>query len=123
MPAPLPLVAPILGLALAAAAGGSMPAVLLLDGGPGRAFGTAAEALAAARPGDTVRLGDGVHQGPLVLGVPGVRLLGSRSAVVDGRRRGTTITVAADSVTLAGFTVRNSGRQMDKDDAAVKLVR
>jgi len=123
MPAPLPLVAPILGLALAAAAGGSMPAVLLLDGGPGRAFGTAAEALAAARLGDTVRLGDGVHQGPLVLGVPGVRLLGSRSAVVDGRRQGTTITVAADSVTLAGFTVRNSGRQMDKDDAAVKLVR
>jgi nitrous oxidase accessory protein len=123
MSAPLPLVAPILGLALAAAAGGSSPTVRLLDGGAGRAFGNAAEALAAARPGDTVRLGDGVHQGPLVLEVWGVMLLGSRAAVVDGRRQGTTITVSADSVTLAGFTVRNSGRQMDKDDAAVKLVR
>ena len=123
MPAPLPLVAPILGLALAAAGGVGTPAVLLLDGGPGRAFGTAAEALAAARPGDTVRLGDGVHQGPLVIRVRGVRLLGSHAAVVDGRRQGTAITVAADSVTLAGFTLRNSGRQMDKDDAAVKLVR
>lgn len=124
MPAPLPLVAPILGLALAVAAGGAgPPAVLLLDGGPGRGFGTAAEALAAAHPGDTVRLGDGTHQGPLVLEMPRVTLLGSRAAVVDGRRQGTAITVAADSVALVGFTVRNSGRQMDRDDAAVKLVR
>lgn len=123
MAALLPLVAPILAVAAVAAGSGGSPAARLLDGGAGRTFGTAAAALAAARPGDTVCLGDGVHQGPLVLAVPGVTLAGSRSAVVDGRRQGTAVTVSADSVTLAGFTVRNSGRQMNQDDAAVKLVR
>ena len=43
--------------------------------------------------------------------------------MVDGGRRGTVITVTADSVTLDGFTVRSSGRSMDRDEAAVKLER
>jgi nitrous oxidase accessory protein len=80
-------------------------------------------ALATARAGDTVRLSPGVHAGPLVIRVPRVALVGPRTAVIDGGRRGTTITVAADSVRLDGFTVRASGRSMDRDDAAVKLER
>jgi nitrous oxidase accessory protein len=115
MLAPLPLPAPLVALALAVAGVESAGAPAL--------HRTAVEALAAARPGDTVRLGDGVHRGPLVLRTPGVTLIGTAAAVVDGDRQGTTITVAADSVTLEGFTVRGSGRQMDRDDAAVKLVR
>ncbi len=84
---------------------------------------TAAEALAAARPGDTIRLRNGTHSGPLVVRVPAITILGSRAAVVDGGRQGTVITVAADSVTLQGFTVRASGRSLDRDEAAVKLER
>ena len=106
---PLPLPAPLVALALVLAE---------VDGGPGLAA-----RLAAAGPGDTIRIHPGVHQGPLVVRVPGVTLIGPRSAVVDGGRRGTVITVAADSVTLDGFTVRGSGRLMDHDDAAVKLER
>lgn len=125
MPVPLPLPAPLLALAVAAAGvtGAGAPAVQVLDGGPARVYRTAAEAIAAARTGDTVRLAEGVHHGPLVLRVGGVTLLGPPSAVVDGGRRGTAITLAADSVALEGFTVRNSGRQMDRDDAAVKIER
>jgi nitrous oxidase accessory protein len=122
---PLPFTAPLVALALAAAGvhGAAQPVVKITDGGRGRGYGTAAEAIAAAGPGDTVRLAPGIHQGPLVLRVPRVTLVGPREAVVDGDRRGTAITVAADSVTLEGFTVRNSGRAMDRDDAAVKLER
>ncbi|HWB41785.1 MAG TPA: nitrous oxide reductase family maturation protein NosD [Gemmatimonadales bacterium] len=80
-----------------------------------------AEALAAAQPGDTIRLRYGTHRGPLVVRVPGITIIGSRAAVVDGARRGTVITVAADSVTLQGFVVRGSGRSLDRDEAAVRL--
>lgn len=125
MLAPLPLPAPLIALALAVAGveGTLAPAASLGAGTAVRGYATAIEALAAARPGDTVRLAAGVHRGPLVLKVPGVALVGPSDAVVDGGRQGTAITVAADSVTLEGFTVRGSGRQMDRDDAAVKLVR
>ena len=122
LPLPLPLPLAALGLALAGMNGGEPP-VRLLDGGSGRSYATIVEALAAAGPGDTIRLGDGVHRGPLVVRAAGLTLTGSRAAVVDGGREGTAITVAADSVTLEGFTVRNSGRRMDRDDAAVKLER
>jgi nitrous oxidase accessory protein len=107
---PIPLPAPLVALAL------------VLAGAPG---GTdeLSRRLAAARPGDTVRLLPGVYHGPLVIRVPGVTLTGPRSAIVDGGRRATVITVAADSVTLDGFTVRGSRRLMDRDDAAVKLER
>jgi nitrous oxidase accessory protein len=110
-------------LALLALAGTQTPAVTAprsLDAGPGRPYATAAQALAAAGPGDTVRLAAGTHAGPLVVGVARVTVTGA-GAVVDGGRRGTVITVAADSVTLDGFTVRSSGRSMDRDEAAVKL--
>lgn len=79
--------------------------------------------MTAATAGDTVYLGDGLHAGPLVVRAHGLTLLGRPAAVVDGGGAGTAITVEADSVTLQGFTVRHSGRQMDRDDAAVKLVR
>jgi nitrous oxidase accessory protein len=106
----LPLPAPLVALAL------------VLAGGPGGTDGLSRR-LAAAQPGDTVRLLPGVYHGPLVIRVAGVTLIGPRSAVVDGGRRATVITVAADSVTLEGFTVRGSRRLMDRDDAAVKLER
>lgn len=83
----------------------------------------AAAALAVARPGDTIRLADGVHGGPLIVRASGITIVGSRAAVVDGGRRGTVITIAADSVTLEGFTVRASGRSLDRDEAAIKLER
>lgn len=92
-----------------------------LEAGPGRTYADAAQALAAAQPGDTVHLMPGVHPGPLVVRMARVTVTGSRAAIVHGGRRGTVITVPVDSVTLEGFTVSASGRSMDRDDAAVKL--
>ena len=90
-----------------------------LEAGNGAPYATANEALATVRPGDTVLLRHGTHPGPLIVRVAGITITGTRAAVVDGGRRGTVITVAADSVTLEGFVVRASGRSLDRDDAAV----
>jgi nitrous oxidase accessory protein len=108
-------------LALASGQGGEPAGGRTLEAGPGRRYASAVQALAAARPGDTVRLMPGRHPGPLAIRVSRVTITGPRSAVVDGGRRGTVITVTADSVTLDGFTVSGSGRSMDRDDAAVKV--
>ncbi len=95
--------------------------------GAGKAAGdgipAVADVLASARPGDTIRLRDGIHEGPLVIRTPGITLVGSRAAIVDGGGQGTVLTIAADSVTLEGFTIQGSGRSLDRDEAAVKLVR
>ena len=92
-----------------------------LEVGPGGAYSTSVEALAAAGPGDTIRLTPGLHRGPVTVRVSRVTIVGPRAAVLDGGRQGTVLTVAADSVTLHGFTVSASGRSMDRDDAAVKI--
>lgn len=111
------------GIGLAVVQGATPSGGRELEAGTGGAYATASAALAVARPGDTVRLMPGIHPGPLILRTRGVKVIGSRSAVVHGRHRGTVITVAADSVVLQGFAVRASGRSLDRDDAAVKLER
>lgn len=79
-------------------------------------------ALLAAQAGDTIRLAAGVHRGPLLLERP-VVLLGEPGTVLDGQGRGTVITVRADSVTIQGLIIRNGGKSLDHDDAAIKLER
>jgi nitrous oxidase accessory protein len=81
-----------------------------------------AAALLIAQAGDTIRLPAGVHAGPLLLERP-VVLLGEPGAVVDGGGQGTVITVRADSVTIQGLVIRNGGKSLDHDDAAIKLER
>lgn len=73
------------------------------------------EALADAKPGDVIVLGDGTLTGRFAATQPGtaaspVTVCGTRSAVLDGGSvaAGTGFTVAASWWTLAGFTVRNS---------------
>jgi nitrous oxidase accessory protein len=108
------------GVAPATAVGDDSPRVLRV--GPGAAYASPAAALAAARPGDTVRVAAGVYLGGLVVD-RSVVLLGERGAVLDGEGRGTVVMVAADSVVLRGFVIRESGRSLDRDEAAVKVVR
>ena len=89
--------------------------------GPG-GFATVREAIAAALPGDTVRVTRGRHQGPVVIDRR-LTLLGDSGAAIDGGHRGTVITVRADSVVVEGLAVSGSGRSLDRDEAAIKLER
>jgi nitrous oxidase accessory protein len=111
-----------LGLAAgvaATAAAGTVPARVLVVGA-GAQYATPAAALAAAQPGDTIRVRAGRYPGLLVV-ERSVTLIGEPGAVLDGERRGTVITVRAESVTIAALEVRGSGRSLDRDEAAVKL--
>lgn len=90
--------------------------------GEGRAYATPAAALEAARSGDTIRVAAGRYSGSLRVEKP-VVLIAEPGAVLDGGGVGTVVTLAADSAELHGFVVRNSGRSLDRDDAAVKLER
>lgn len=102
--------------------GGADPGPRTLHVGPGAEFPTVAEALTSAAPGDTVRLARGIHYGPVRIGMP-VVLLGDPGAILDGRGQGSIVHVEADSVEVRGLELRNSGRSLEGDDAAVELIR
>jgi nitrous oxidase accessory protein len=74
-------------------------------------------ALAAAQPGDTIRVSAGVYREKLVVEVP-VVLLGEGRPVIDGGGEGTVVELRAPSV-LAGFEIRGSGRILDQEDGGV----
>lgn len=109
-------------LALAAASSGHLPARAadFVDYREGPSRSTLQPLLAAASPGDTLRLPAGVHPGQLVIDRPLV-VLGAPGAVLDGQGRGTVVVVRAHGTVLRGFTVRGSGYDLLLDDAAVLL--
>lgn len=95
---------------------------LVVSRGVDAQYVTIGAALAAARPGDTIRVRPGTYAERLVVDRR-VTLLGDAGAELDGEHRGTVITITADSVTIAGLVIRSSGRSLNADEAAIKLVR
>lgn len=75
----------------------------------------------AGPPADTIRLGPGIHPGPLVLAHPTV-VLGERGAVLRGTGRGSVLVIDAPGCVVRGLRIEGSGRNPDGPDAAV-LVR
>lgn len=69
---------------------------------------------------DTVRLGPGIHPGPLVLTRRTV-LLGAPGAVLRGDGRGTVLVVRARGSVVSGLVIENSGRSPDAYDAGVRV--
>ena len=87
-------------------------------GSAGR-FPSIGAALAAAGPGDTVRVAAGVYHEKLVIDVP-VVLIGEPGAVIDGDGEGTVIRVDARAV-IAGFRVTGSGRLLEQEDTGIMV--
>ncbi|HEY6807703.1 MAG TPA: nitrous oxide reductase family maturation protein NosD [Gemmatimonadales bacterium] len=77
-------------------------------------------ALLAAGSQDTLRLGPGVHPGPLVLTHRTV-VLGAPGAVLQGNGTGTVLTVRAKGSVVRGLVIRGSGRSPDGYDAGVRV--
>lgn len=90
------------------------------DVAPGK--GSLAAAIAAASPGDHLKLGDGTYPGPVIIDRP-LTVTGPRGAVVDGGGKGSVITISASGVTLDGFTVTGSGRVNQDLDAGIKILQ
>ena len=79
-----------------------------------------ARAIAAAAPGDVLRLKPGVHLGPVIVDKPLI-LEGEPGAVVDGQGRGSTIKVTAPDATLRRLEVRNSGLDLEAHNSGIFL--
>jgi nitrous oxidase accessory protein len=110
--------------ALAAAAAGFLLAAVPARAGEFTSYGKPPTpnplqtAVAAAAPGDTVTIPDGVHRGQLVIDRPLV-VRGSAAAVLDGEGVGSVVVVRAAGTVLSGFTVRGSGPELLFDDSGI----
>jgi nitrous oxidase accessory protein len=83
-------------------------------------YTTIVAALAAAQSGDTIEVRGGTYPGGLVVDKP-VRLLGQAGATLDGQGQGTVLQVTASGALIRGFIIRNSGDNLDHEDAGVIL--
>lgn len=95
-------------------AGGSIPAAEVNAGAIGRM-------IAAALPGDTITVPAGIYREHIRIDKP-LTLLGEGRPTIDGNGRGDIVEVAAPDVTLRGFTIRNTGIDLDKENAAIRVL-
>lgn len=84
--------------------------------------GDLAMAIAGAAPGDVLRLGPGIHAGPVVIDKP-LTLLGEPGAIIDGGGHGSVITVSGSDVAIRGLEIRGSGSDHGDIDAGIRLTR
>ena len=98
-------------------------ALLLATGGRG-AVAAPSDSLQGqidrASPGYTISIDGGVYNERIVIDKPLI-LEGQNSPVIDGGGEGDVVTITADNVTLSRFVVRNSGRAMSQEPAAIKI--
>ncbi|MFB6099626.1 MAG: nitrous oxide reductase family maturation protein NosD, partial [Salinibacter sp.] len=83
-------------------------------------FETLRAALAAATPGDTLRL-RGRFEGPVTIDTSGLTLVGTSDslALLEGRGKGDVLTINGRDVTLRRIWVRNSGRDAANNDSGI----
>lgn len=80
------------------------------------------QVLAAAAPGDTVRVAEGVHLGNFVVEVP-LTLVGEPGAILDGQRRGSVLTLAAPGATVRDLHIREDGADINTMDSGIFVAR
>jgi nitrous oxidase accessory protein len=117
----------LLALALGAAAPAApaqeheAPAPIAARPDATRPLGDIGRALAAAPDGAVVEIGPGVYREHLRITRP-VTLVGVGMPVIDGGGSGDIVEIAAAGVTLRGFVIRNTGIDLDKENAAVRVL-
>ena len=87
---------------------------------PGASTATIQNLLDHAAPGDTIVFEKGVYPGPFVVRRP-IRLIGKSGAVIDGRGKGTVLTILAPNVVIRGLTVRNSGTILTAENTGILI--
>lgn len=93
-----------------ATTGGEAPAVRGIIG----------ERIAQAGAGDTVEIEPGVYHEHILIDKP-IVLVAKGGVVIDGGGAGDIIDITAPDVTLRGFIVRNTGIDLDKENAAIRV--
>lgn len=80
------------------------------------------EAVRTVTEGGTVRVTPGEYHVNLNIDRP-LTLVGEPGAVLDGGGAGSIVRVTAPDVTIRGFTIRNSGFDLTRQDAGISLER
>lgn len=83
------------------------------------ALGEIGRRIAAARPGDTVVIPAGVYRERVRIDKPIVLVAGGR-VVIDGGASGDIVEITAPDVVIRGFTIRNTGIDLDKENAGIR---
>ena len=76
-------------------------------------------AVDAAAPGDTIRVTKGRFASNNLTITKSVTLLGEPGAILDGENGSYVLRLLADSITISGFSIINSGLSYTKDYAAI----
>lgn len=77
--------------------------------------------IAAARAGDTIQVPSGVYRERFRIDKP-VTLAARGEVILDGGGSGDIVEITAADVTLRGFTIRNTGIDLDKENVAVRVL-
>lgn len=88
---------------------------------PVRELGPIGRAIAAAAPGETIEIGPGVYREHVRIDKP-VTLVGRGMPVIDGGGAGDIVEITAPDVTIRGFVIRNTGTDLDKENAALRAL-
>lgn len=84
-------------------------------------LGAIGRMLAAAGEGAVIEVPAGIYRERLRITRP-VTLIGLPGAIIDGGGSGDIVEIAAPDVTFSGFTVRNTGIDLDKENAAIRVL-
>jgi nitrous oxidase accessory protein len=83
-------------------------------------FQSLQDALAAARPGDTIQVQPGVYTGQFILDKT-ITLIGINKPVLRGTGQGSVVVITADHCTIKGFAIEHSGRDLQAEDSGLLL--
>jgi nitrous oxidase accessory protein len=77
--------------------------------------------IAAAAEGATIEIPAGVYREHIRIDRP-LTLVGRKGAIIDGGGKGDIVEITAPDVTLRGFTIRNTGIDLDQENAAIRAL-
>ena len=111
-------------IVIALSLAGLAPAVITMGSARAYAAGDLGpplqERIDAAAPGDIVVVEGGVYEERVVIDKP-ISLIGRGWPILDGGGQGDVLTISADDAVVSGFEVRNSGRTVSQEPAAIKI--
>ncbi|CAN0004851.1 unnamed protein product [Chrysoparadoxa australica] len=84
---------------------------------------TLSTAVDLAVAGDTIILSEGLHRSVGLEITKSLTLLGEPGAILDGDNQKYVLRLLADSITISGLTIVNSGKSYTKDYAAIYAYR
>jgi len=89
--------------------------------GSDTSLGTIGRLIADAQPGSVVHVPPGVHRERVRVDRP-LTLVGVERPVIDGGGSGDIVEIVAPGVTLRGFVIRNTGDNLDRENAAIRVL-